>query len=116
MYAENTHTTTLFHIFLILRPPLFFWVCVLCVFLQTCSAAAGQGHLDVLRWARHNGCRWDAATPTSAAWGGHLYVLQYARENSCPWDEARVFEAARMKRHAHVLRWLQDTHSPNPIH
>lgn len=43
-------------------------------------------------------------------------VLEYALENSCPWDGARMLEAARMKRHAHVLRWLQGTNPSHPIH
>ena len=33
-------------------------------------------------WAREN-----AATCAWAAEGGHLEVLKWARENGCPWDE-----------------------------
>jgi hypothetical protein len=28
----------------------------------TCSRAAEGGHLEVLQWARDNGCPWDAMT------------------------------------------------------
>jgi hypothetical protein len=48
---------------------------------------AGVGHLDVLRWARANGCEWDEGTCYAAAGGGHLAVLQWARANGCPWGK-----------------------------
>ena len=51
-------------------------------------AAAKGGHLEVLKWARANGCPWgNEKTCTFAAKGGHLAVLKWARENGCPWDE-----------------------------
>ena len=50
--------------------------------------AAHGGHLEVLKWARENGCPWDEITCTWAAEGGHLDVLKWARENDCPWDES----------------------------
>ena len=37
-----------------------------------------RGHLD-----KTQVCQW-------AAWGGHLQVLQWARENGCPWDKRRA--------------------------
>jgi hypothetical protein len=52
----------------------------------TCSGAAKGGHLNILQWARANGCPWDEGTCDEAAWGGHLEVLQWARANGCPWD------------------------------
>ena len=48
--------------------------------------AAKYGHLEVLKWARENGCPWDEVTCAYAAKGGHLDVLKWARENGCPWD------------------------------
>ena len=47
----------------------------------------GGGHLEVLQWARQNGCPWDEMTCTMAAWGGHLDLLRWAHENGCPWVE-----------------------------
>jgi hypothetical protein len=44
------------------------------------------GHLEVLKWARENGCPWDEQTCSSAATGGHLEVLKWARANGCPWE------------------------------
>ena len=51
-------------------------------------AAAMGGHLEVLQWARANGCAWDADTCRDAAGGGHLEVLQWARASGCEWDRA----------------------------
>ena len=34
---------------------------------RTCDWAARQGHVEVLRWARDNGCEWDAETRDRAA-------------------------------------------------
>ena len=31
-----------------------------------------NGHLDVLQWARANGCPWKEGTCSAAAGGGHL--------------------------------------------
>jgi hypothetical protein len=39
------------------------------------------GHLEILKWARENGCPWNELTCASAARGGHLTVLKWAREN-----------------------------------
>jgi hypothetical protein len=52
------------------------------------------GHLDVLRWARDHGCRWDKWTCYHAAAGGHMAVLRWAREHYCPWDEWTCSAAA----------------------
>ena len=49
-----------------------------------CMEAAKQGHLEVLQWARGEGCRWDIYTCLEAAAEGHLEVLQWAREQGCP--------------------------------
>ena len=47
--------------------------------LMTCAYAAQNGHLEVLQWARQNGCEWTSLTCTYAAENGHLEVLQWAR-------------------------------------
>jgi hypothetical protein len=52
-----------------------------------CAAAASGGHLDVLRYARENGCPWDERTCAHAAASGSIECLRYAREHGCPWDE-----------------------------
>ncbi|CAN0461067.1 unnamed protein product, partial [Hapterophycus canaliculatus] len=45
--------------------------------------AAERGHLEVLKWARENGCPWDRMTCVHAARGEHLEVLAWARANGC---------------------------------
>jgi hypothetical protein len=70
----------------------------------TCYNAAKGGHLAVLQWARENECPWNKLTCSMAAEGGHLEVLKWARENGCPWDEWICAIAAR-RGHLEVLQW-----------
>ena len=53
-----------------------------------------NGHLEVLKWLRENGCPWDMLTYSNAAKNGHLYVLKWLKENGCPWDEMTCAYAA----------------------
>jgi len=77
--------------------------------LSSCGGAAAGGHLDVLQWARQNGCPWCEDLDiwntadldvidccARAAAGGHLAVLQWAREHGCPWSAATRDLAATM--------------------
>ena len=52
-----------------------------------CAYLAGNNYFEVLKWARENGCPWNADTCSSAASGGHLEILKWARENGCPWNK-----------------------------
>jgi hypothetical protein len=98
----------------------------------TCAYAALNGHLEVLKWARlngcpwdemdvcicsgkwtsggipvgtfENGCPWDEETCSYAAKNGHLEVLKWARLNGCPWDEWTCASAAE-NGHLEVLKW-----------
>ena len=47
---------------------------------------ASGGYLELLQWARKNGCPWHEHTCSIAARSGHLDVLKCACENECPWD------------------------------
>ena len=38
----------------------------------TCAHAARGGHLEVLKWARDNGCPWDVRTRELAASKGYV--------------------------------------------
>ncbi len=62
---------------------------------RTCPAAADGGHLEVLQWLRSQGCPWDGWTCANAAYRGHLEVLQWARSQGCPWNEWTCANAAR---------------------
>ena len=73
---------------------------------MTCKAAARSGHLEVLKWMRANGCPWNTETCSGAAEGGHLEVLKWARENGCPWNELTCMVAAK-EGHLEVLQWAR---------
>ena len=73
---------------------------------RTCAWAARNGHLEVLQWARAHGCRWDEATCAYAANKGHLAVLQWARAHGCPWDERTCANAAG-NGHLAALHWAR---------
>jgi hypothetical protein len=70
----------------------------------TCSNAALNGHLEILKYAYDNGCQWDAWTCSNAALNGHLDVLQLAHENGCPWTEHTCSNAA-LNGHLHILEY-----------
>lgn len=64
-----------------------------------CANAAENGHLEVLKYLRENGCQWGRDVCSSAACGGHFEVLKWCVANGCPWDNvfscsARVFQAS----------------------
>ena len=69
-----------------------------------CAAAALEGYLNLIKWARANGCPWNEWTCLYAANGGHLEVLQWARANGCPWNEYTCLHAAEGG-HLEVLQW-----------
>jgi len=74
---------------------------------RTCARVAEGGHLDVLKWARERNCPWDDLTCLYAAQGGHLEVLQWARQHGCEWDEWTCTHAAAQG-HLEVLRWARE--------
>jgi hypothetical protein len=64
-------------------------------FCLPCARANGGGLLQVmdfirsvelLAWAKENGCPWVARTCALIAQQGHLPVPRRARELDCPWD------------------------------
>ena len=46
---------------------------------DVCAYAAKGGHLDVLKWARENGCPWNEQVCINAATNGHLEILKWAK-------------------------------------
>ena len=73
----------------------------------TCAGAAKGNHLEVLQWAHANNCPWDEMTCTNAARGGYLNVLKYARGNGCPWDESVLHYATANDDEEMVVAWPQ---------
>jgi hypothetical protein len=69
-----------------------------------CDEIARYGYLEVLKWARENGCEWDSYTCHNAAENGHLEVLKWARENGCVWNSITCDYAAK-NGNLEILKW-----------
>ena len=46
---------------------------------EVCDIAAKNGWLDLLKWARQNGCDFNSYVFSLASLNGHLEVLKWAR-------------------------------------
>jgi hypothetical protein len=73
----------------------------------TCGSIAQSGNLNLLQWARENGCPWNKLTCSYAA-SRSLEILQWARENGCPWDES----TCAMAKNLEILKWALDNGCP----
>ena len=82
---------------------------------MTCSAAAKNGHLEILKYAHENGCPWNEWTCEMAAKYGHLDCLKYAHENGCPWDE-EICEVAAACGHLDCLKYAHENGCPWNVH
>ncbi len=78
---------------------------------RTCVRAAKTGRLKILKWARKNGCGWNSDVCVSAAFYGHFEVLKWARENGCDWNES-VIHYARLRGHYDILKWAVENGCP----
>lgn len=72
---------------------------------------ATNGYLSLLKWARKQGCPWNAWTCSCAVWGGHLDILEWLFNNGCPWDNWTCFYAVKGN-HANILQWAIDHGCP----
>ena len=73
--------------------------------------AAHSGNLDLVQWLRAEGCKWDVRTSAAAAWRGKLEVLQWLRANGCPWNHWVCLDAVDNS-HVEVLRWARENGCP----
>ncbi len=71
------------------------------------AAAAKNGHLKILQWARANDCPWDEQTCSEAASAGHFEVLKWAVENGCPWDQSFICKNAATFGQLEMLQWAR---------
>ncbi len=80
---------------------------------DTCKGAASSSHLEVLKWARTNGCVWQYRIfdLAAAASNGHLHILQWAM----PMAFAMYKELA-VARHMVVIKKCLNGHTPTTIH
>ena len=75
----------------------------------TCARAAGSGNLEMLKWARQNGCDWDYETCLYAT--RNLEILKWARENGCDWDGNTCLNAAKSGK-LEMLKWPRQNGCP----
>ena len=71
-----------------------------------CFIAAENGWLDLLKWAKQNGCEWDSFVCGGAAWSGHLEIIKWEKQNGCEWD-SKVCNDAALRGHLEVLKWAR---------
>jgi len=102
--------------------------------------AAANGDLQVLKYARENGCPWDSSVCSNAAHNGCLDMLKYAQSRTdalgtaehaltlavtvtyiyssmlertdCPWNIRTPLEAAAHG-HLHILKYTRENGFPN---
>jgi Ankyrin repeats (3 copies) len=76
-----------------------------------CSAAAGQGSIELLQYLKQQGRVFNVRAMRYAARGGHLHACQYLRAEQCPWDTMACHSAA-CEGHLSTLRWLREQGCP----
>lgn len=60
-----------------------------------CNTFTVDRSMQLLVWARKNGCAWNGpAVCNRAARGGHMSIVKYAREDGCSWDASICIGAA----------------------
>src|SRR5271155_4194575 len=69
-----------------------------------CYEIAAEGSLEILKWARSEGCPWNSSTCSWAAYNGHFELLKWARSEGCPWDSDTCSLAAQ-NGHMKILKW-----------
>jgi len=70
---------------------------------DVCSAAASNGHYEILSYAHKHGCPWDDMTVENAARGNHVKCLQYALEQCCVACEDAIITACQKGHYECVL-------------
>jgi hypothetical protein len=74
--------------------------------------AAQVGHIAVLSYLRCEGCVWDEDTCSAAAQSGHLKALQLMRDHGCAWSAESICGDAAQSGSIECLRYLQQQGAP----
>ena len=75
-----------------------------------CAQAAGNGHLEVLKYLREEGkAPWDWQTATWAARNGHLHILEYLVERKFDEYNESACEYAAKYGQLDCLKYLRET-------
>ena len=61
-----------------------------CKHVNVCDSAAAGGQLEVIKWARAHGHELSPAGCIKAIENGHLDVIRWAHENKCDWDPKKT--------------------------
>jgi hypothetical protein len=78
----------------------------------TSVGATASGQLEVLKWAREQGCPWDWRICRHAVEDGNLDILQWAREHGCPWYAQELTRCAAKHGQLEVMKWLWEQGVP----
>ena len=77
---------------------------------NACAFAAGNGHLEVLKYLREEAkAPWDRKTATEAAFNGHLHILEYLVERKFDEYDEDACENAAKNGHLDCLKYLHET-------
>ena len=77
---------------------------------EACAYAAGNGHLEVLKYLREEvKAPWDLGTATWAAQNGHLHILEYLVERKYDQYIEGACMLAAMYGHLDCLKYLHET-------
>lgn len=71
------------------------------------EGAASDQRLEILKWARANGCPWDEVTTRAAVEGKHWDILRWAVSNGCPWNAEYALRQAAKLRNSSVKEWIE---------
>ena len=75
-----------------------------------CVCAAGNGHLEVLKYLREEAkAPWESWTATRAASNGHLHILEYLVERKFDEYDEDACENAAKNGHLDCLKYLHET-------
>lgn len=88
------------------RPTWVRWAAIRYKGLDVWLIAARRGNLELLSWARENGCAWSEGTTYNAAEAGHLDALEWAFDHGCPLSE-EICTVAATEGHVDILVWAR---------
>ncbi len=77
----------------------------------TCTQAAKDGDIVVMKELRKQGKTWDEGTFAAAALGGHLELMYYLYSEKCPWD-VRTCNNAVLRGHYRILKFCARRECP----
>jgi len=73
-----------------------------------CLSAALNGHFEILKWAREQGCEWNSNVCYNAAYYGHIEILKWAREQGCEWNKNLCYELAKDHGYTEITKWIEE--------